>query len=131
MRILIASAITALLVGVGVAVAQSPSTGSMTPLNSAMSQQAARDCVFPAGGWTIVNPDTSSAASSGNLTTYTRYIVQCREDSYISFSGTTADANDGYLPKGAMLPFITTASERAFSVLNVSVDSDCRYIECR
>jgi hypothetical protein len=129
--LILACAITALAVSAGVAVAQSSSAGGLTSFRPEMTQQAQRDCLFPDGGWTIVNPDTVTAASSGTLNAFSRYIVQCRADSYVSFGGTTADSSDGYLPAGTMLPFMTGGSGAGYSVLNVTADSDCRHIECK
>lgn len=131
MRLTLAVIATALVVGVGAAVAQNFGAGNMAGLKPEMTQQAQRDCLFPSGGWTIVDPDTVTAAASATLTAWTRYIIQCRSDSYVSFCGTTADSSDGYLPTGTILPFMTDGTCRSYSVLNVSADTDCRHIECK
>jgi hypothetical protein len=91
-------------------------------------------CLFPIGGWTIVNCSAAAAAQSGALNVNSKYIVQCGDDSYIATGDQAtdeADSSDGYLPEGAWLELRTSRSVRYISCLNVNVDSDCRYIECQ
>ena len=94
-----------------------------------------RGCVFAAGGWTIVNCSNVVAASSLTLHQWSRYVIQCGDDSYVSFSAiedsTAADSSDGWLPSGAWLEFVTTDEIDSVSCLNKNVDSDCRLMECR
>jgi hypothetical protein len=103
--------------------------------NAVESARQTRACVFPAGGWAIVNCSNSAAASSSQLTAWSRYIMQCGDDSYfapgIAASGVDADSNDGWIPAGAWLEFLTTDTIRYMSVLNKNSDSDCRIIECQ
>jgi hypothetical protein len=100
-------------------------------LDAGFTEAASRPCIFSSGGWTTVDCSAVAAAASGNLNEWSRYIIQCTDDSYLSFDGTTADANDGYLPNGEWLWMISTPTEKSFSCLNVNVDADCRYIECK
>lgn len=93
-----------------------------------------RSCIFPDGGWTIVNCSNVAAASSAALNAWSRYVIQCTDDSYIATgtaTGQAADANDGYLPNGSWLEIMTTDSIKYYSCLNKTSDADCRHIECR
>lgn len=89
-------------------------------------------CMFPAGGWATVNPDTVTHAVSSQLNAWSRYVIQCTTDTYIApgTSAATADSGDGYLPSGAWLEFMTTDSVRYVSVLSVSSDGTCKLVEC-
>lgn len=116
------------------ATAQTTTAGNMASLKPEMTQQAQRDCLFADGGWVIVDCSAAAAASSSALTAWSRYIVQCRSDSYVAWADVStdnADANDGYLPTGTWLPFMTDGTIRFFSCLNVTSDTDCRLIECK
>lgn len=94
-----------------------------------------RGCIFPAGGWTIINCSNAAAASSAALTAWSRYIMQCGDDSYFAMgtagTGQDADSNDGWLPSGAWLELVTTSTLKYISVKNKNSDSDCRIIECQ
>jgi hypothetical protein len=109
---------------------------SATPLKNlaSMDRGASRACLFPVGGWTIINCSNAAAASSAQLNEWSRYVIQCGDDSYIATddaaTGGLADANDGYIPSGAWLEFLTTESVRYISCLNINKDSDCRIWEC-
>ena len=131
----ITAVVVALLLGVGVAVAQTTSAGGMAALKPEMTQQAQRDCLFPSGGWAIVDCSNAAVAYSAALNQYSRYIVQCGVDTRIAWgtaaSGQDADSSDGYIPAGTMLPFMTDSSVRYYSCLNIGSDSDCRHIECK
>jgi hypothetical protein len=98
------------------------------------AQNASKVCVYPPGGWTIVNCSNVAAATSGALNTWSRYVIQCGVNSYIAWGDDAtdvADANDGYLPAGAWLEFGTARDIQYVSCLNIGSDSDCRYIECK
>lgn len=128
--ILIAAAVA---VASTAAIAWAQFNGPLVEFPGAKGIARAGACAFPIGGWVIVNPDTSTAASSSALNKMSRYVAQCRVDSYIAFgdeSTDAADANDGYLPQGTWLEFVTTDSVRYVSFLNIGSDSDCRIIEC-
>lgn len=122
------------LVG-GYVLAQPASTWSTSPIDPNLAQQTQRACIHPTGGWTIVNCSNSAAASSASLNAWTRYLVQCGDDSYFApgsaASGQDADSNDGWVPAGAWYEFITTDTVRFYSCLNKNSDSDCRHIECK
>ncbi len=118
-----------------IAYAQPDTQHNMARTNPALTDLMTRACLFPAGGWAIVNCTNSAAASSAQLNAWSSYIMQCGDDSYwatgTAASGQDADSSDGWLPAGAWLRFITTDNLRYVSVLNKNSDSDCRVIECR
>ena len=131
--VLVACAVL-LLSWLGIATAQTLSSGGMASLKPEMTQHAQRDCLFALGGWTTVDCSVAAAAQSAQLNIYSRYIVQCRSDSYIAWGDAStdeADTADGYMPAGTMLPFMTDLTVRFYSCRNVASDTDCRHIECR
>jgi len=119
----------------GVAIGQTSAQHSLARVSASMTEQAQRPCIFPAGGWTTVDCSNVAAASSAALNKWSRYIVQCTDDSYIATgtaaSGQDADSSDGYLPEGSWLELMTTDSIIYYSCLNINGDNDCRHIECR
>lgn len=122
------------LLAAGFVLAQPMSQNNYVNTPPPMSQQATRSCMYPIGGWTKVDCSNAVAATSAQLNAWSRYVIQCGDDSYIATGDEAtdvADANDGWLPTGAWLSFITTDSVRYISCLNKTVDSDCRYWECR
>jgi hypothetical protein len=124
----------AVLVVCGLAVAQPLSSVSIARLNPELTQQAQRACIFPAGGWTIINCSNVAAATSSQLNAWSRYVIQCGDDSYLATGDEAtdvADANDGWLSSGAWLEFMTTSTVRYISCLNKTADSDCRIWECQ
>lgn len=130
-RVLLAIVLVSAL-GFGVfAFAKSESETELKNMSN-MDRGAARACLFPAGGWTIINCSNVAAATSAQLNEWSRYVIQCGDDSYFAPGGSaaTADANDGYIPQGAWLEFLTTDQIRYVSVLNKNADSDCRIVEC-
>ena len=93
-----------------------------------------RACVYPIGGWTIINCSNTVAAQSAQLAAMSRYVVQCGDDSYIATGDAStdeADSSDGWLPNGAWLEFLTTDTVRYLSCLNKNSDQDCRIWECQ
>lgn len=113
--------------------AQTVAQPTLPKQNTVYNTSAVRACKFPIGGWTIVNCSNVAAATSAQLSAWGRYIVQCTDDSYIAWGDEAtdvADANDGYLPEGAWLEFVTDGTARYVSCLNVNSDADCRYIAC-
>lgn len=91
-------------------------------------------CMYPIGGWTIINCSNAAAAQSAQLVAWSRYVVQCGDDSYLATGDEAtdeADANDGWLPAGAWLEFMTTDVVRYLSCKNKNSDSDCRIWECQ
>ena len=128
------AAILAVITAAGYVVAQPLSQHSISPLDPSLTQSAQRACIYPIGGWTIVDCSAAAAAQSSQLNAWGRYVVQCGDDSYIATgdaSTDTADSSDGWLPAGAWLEFMTTDSVRYLSCLNKNSDSDCRYWECK
>lgn len=126
--------LSTLAVGVGVVLAKPQSQNNQVPLMGQLAQQMSRACVFPVDGWTIVDCSNAVAATSAALNQWSRYVVQCGDDSYIATGDAAtdvADANDGWVPNGAWLEFATTDSVLYISCLNKNSDSDCRYWECR
>jgi hypothetical protein len=118
----------------GTLLAQNMSQGNPVQFPPKLATQLARDCIFPIGGWTTIDCSAAAAATSGQLSAWSRYVIQCGDDSYIATGDEAtdvADSNDGYLAEGAWLPFITTGTVRYMSCLNINVDSDCRYWECK
>ena len=90
--------------------------------------------MFPAGGWVINDCSNAVASTSGALTAWSRYVVQCGVSSYIAWGAsgmTAADSSDGYVPADSWVEFMATPEVTRFSCLNIGSDSDCRYIECR
>lgn len=113
-----------------------PKTQSpLIELDPAKGEARSGACAFVSGGWTIVNCSNAAAASSAALNQWTRYVVQCGDDSYFApgtaASGQDADASDGWIPSGAWAEFMTTGDVIYYSCLNKNADSDCRHIECR
>jgi hypothetical protein len=93
-----------------------------------------RACIYPIGGWTIVDCSAAAAAQSAKLTAWSRYVFQCRSDAYFATGDEAtdeADSSDGYAPAGAWIDFATTDAVRYLSCKNVTSDTDCRYIECQ
>ena len=134
MKKAIFSALLAALVCGGYAIAQPMTQASVASLPPAINSAASRACLFPVGGWTIVNCSNAAAATSAQLNAFGRYVIQCGDDSYIATGDEAtdvADANDGWLPTGAWLEFLTTDSVRYISCLNKTIDSDCRLWECK
>jgi len=127
--------LTAVLLTVGIVSAQTQQHSSLQDFSPAQTAGASKACMFPDGGWTIVDCSNSAAASSAQLNRNSRYVVQCGDDSYIATGDTAAsddaDSSDGWVPSGAWAEFMTDYSVRYLSCLNKNVDSDCRYIECR
>lgn len=128
-------AVLAFSIGLGASILMAAPESS-TPLKnlSNMDRGASRACQFPVGGWVIINCSNVAAASSAQLNEWSRYVIQCGDDSYIATddaaTGGLADANDGWIPQGAWLEFLTTESVRYISCLNKNADSDCRIWEC-
>lgn len=127
----------ALLGGLSIAaivMAQPSSQHGLTRTAADLTEYAGRSCIFPAGGWTIVDCSDVAAASSAELNAWTRYVVQCTDDSYFATGTATAqdaDSSDGYLPDGSWVEMLTTDTVRYYSCLNVNSDADCRHIECK
>ena len=126
---LLAATTLAVAVATAQPVSQSPLVGM--PPDKGMARAGA--CVFPAGGWATVNPDTVTHAASSALTAWSRYVLQCTTDTYFATGVSTvaADSGDGYVPAGSWLEFVIVPEALHFSVLNVSVDGTCKVIECR
>ena len=106
---------------------------SMAHLKPELVGQAARDCAPSADGWVIIDCSNLAAARSSELNDWSRYYIQCGDDSYVAWGGSTvtADSNDGYMPEGTWFPFITLDGANNYvSCLNVNDDSDCRIMEC-
>lgn len=118
-----------------VALAQTSGQGNIARLGPDFTQQAQRACLFPSGGWTIIDCSNAAAVSSAQLNAWSRYVIQCGDDSYFApgtaASGQDADTNDGWVPANAWLEFLTTDTLRYVSVRNKNSDSDCRILECR
>lgn len=130
----LSATVVALLLCVGAySFAQTKAQPTLPELGERMNSAASRACLFPVGGWTKVDCSAAAAAQSGQLNAWSRYVVQCRSDSYIAWGDEAtdeADSNDGFLPTGSWLEFLTDGTSRYLSCLNVSSDTDCRYIEC-
>jgi hypothetical protein len=97
-------------------------------------EQANRPCQFQPGGWVIVNCSNVASATSAQLREWSRYVMQCGDDSYIATGDEvtdTADANDGWISESDWLTFMTTDSIRYIACLNKNADSDCRLWECK
>lgn len=128
-------AIVAIAVCAGVVHAISDTQGNLHGYGKALVEQAGKACLFPSGGWAIVDCSNGAAASSAALNQWSRYVVQCGDDSYLATgtasSGQAADSSDGWVPAGAWLEFLTTDSLIYLSCLNKNSDSDCRLWECR
>lgn len=118
----------------GAAYAASQAQPSLASLSGAYLANTERSCLFPPGGWAIVDCSAAAAATSSALNPWSRYVVQCLSDSYVAIGDEAtdaADANDGYLPTGAWLEFLTDGTGLYFTCLNRADDTDCRLMECR
>lgn len=132
--ILIATAAAVVLVAGSLAYSQTANQHSMAVLSPVITEAGQRACVFPIGGWTIIDCSNAAAATSAQLNQFSRYVIQCGDDSYLATGDEAtdvADTNDGWLPLGAWLEFMTTDRIRYVSCLNKNVDSDCRIWECK
>ncbi len=126
--------LAALGVWATVALAQPTSQSPLVELPPGKAAARSGACVFPTGGWTINNCSNVAASTSGALTPWTRYVVQCGVNSYIAWGASgmsDADSSDGYVPADSWVEFMSTPEVTRFSCLNIGSDSDCRYIECR
>lgn len=115
-----------------VVLAQPMSQSPQFKLPDDLTNALTRPSVLQIGGWTKIDCSNVAAATSAQLNAWSRYVIQCGDDSYIATGDAVtdlADANDGWLPSGAWLEFITTDSVRFISCLNKTVDSDCRIWE--
>lgn len=133
-KILFGSFLTVLFFSVTYVFAATQDIPSMDKFSPGFTQNASRACKFPIDGWTIINCSNVAAATSAELNDWSRYVIQCGDDSYIATgdeSTDVADTNDGYLPEGSWLEFITDRDVRYISCLNINVDSDCRIWECK
>ena len=102
--------------------------------DSDFNMESIRPCQFQPGGWTIINCSNLAAATSAQLSQWTRYVMQCGDDSYIATGDEvtdSADANDGWLSESDWLTFMTTDTILYMSCLNKNADSDCRIWECK
>lgn len=124
------------LVAIGsIAYAIPESQSPLSAFSPAVTNGAQRACLYPSGGWAIVNCSNSAAASSSALNQFSRYVAQCGDDSYFATgtaaTGQDADSSDGWIPSGAWLEFMTSDAVIYFSCLNKNADSDCRLLECK
>jgi len=118
----------------GISYAATQENPNLFRFSQSYSDNSAKVCHYPAGGWTIVNCSNVAAATSGALNKWSRYVIQCGVNSYIAWGDDAtdvADANDGYLPAGSWAEFGVAGDVEYVSCLNIGADSDCRYIECK
>jgi len=134
-RMYLGSFVASLILLVAAAVVAQPSSQhNLVRTARDLNNQAQRACMFPAGGWTTIDCSNAAAATSAQLNAWSRYVIQCGDDSYFATGDDatdSADSSDGYIPEGSWLEVLTTDTVRYMSCLNVTTDSDCRYIECR
>ena len=126
--------VAAFVLGLVAAVCVTSLRADMIGTSEIESTRYSRSCVYPIGGWAIIDCSNSAAAQSAQLTAKTRYVVQCGDDSYLATgdqSTDEADSSDGWLPAGAWLEFQTTDTVRYLSCKNKNADSDCRILECQ
>lgn len=119
----------------GYVAAQPMSQNRMTPLPPTMAGQATRDCILPAGGWTVIDC-SAGAAYSAQLGAWGRYLLQATADTVYfatddAASGADADANDGYLNEGEIIPILTTDTVRYVTCLGTASAGKLKYIECQ
>lgn len=134
------NSLTRSVVGVAVMVILLVSGGAyavsgLGDFSSEESAASTKACSFVDGGWTKIDCSDLAAASSAQLNERSRYVVQCGDDSYLAWGNTAgsddANTDDGWVPSGAWLEYLTTNTVRYLSCRNKNTDSDCRYIECR
>jgi hypothetical protein len=124
----------ALLLAPAVAEAQPASQWNVSDIDLRLAQHYQRACLYPAGGWTTIDCSNAASATSSQLHQWSRYVIQCGDDSYIvtgTTASTTATTSAGWLPLGAWLDFITTDTVRYVACRNKNADSDCRILECQ
>lgn len=116
-----------------IALAQPMSQPSASLLYKPLSDAATRACIFPSGGWTTIATDNVAGVASAQLNVWSRYVVQCGDDSRIAWGGSTvvADGSDGYITAEDWLEFITTPDTRYVSLLNINNDNTCWIHECK
>ena len=119
----------------GALYAQPESTWSVATLAPELTTHFDRDGIMQSGGWTEVNTDNATAASTAQLNAWSRYFFQCDVDSRIAAgtaaSGQAADGDDGYIAAGAIVRLPTTDTLRYYSFLNITADGECRYVEAK
>jgi hypothetical protein len=133
-RYLVGGIVALVVFSAGALLAGPRTNGDLVELATQQAVARSGACMYPGGGWAIVNCSNVAAASSAQLNEWSRYVVQCGDDSYLATgtaTGQDADSSDGWLPAGAWLEFITTDSVRFISCLNKTADSDCRILQCR
>jgi len=128
------AAVAVFVVMIAVAFWISEGRAALRVLDERTALAATRSCLYPIGGWTIINCSNAAAAQSAALTANARYVIQCGDDSYFAMGDEAtdeADANDGWIPAGAWVDFYTSATVLYASCKNKNIDSDCRVIECQ
>ena len=135
LKYLAGAVLAAIFMGAGALLAQPQSTWGVDKIDPLLGQHFDRDGIMQSGGWTEVGTDNVTAASTAQLTAWSRYFFQCDVDTRIAAgtaaSGQAADGDDGWIAGGAWVRLPTTDTLRYYSLLNIGADSECRYIEAK
>jgi hypothetical protein len=112
---------------------QPMSQPDLYPLPIALTSNMTRACAFQPGAATAISCTTASSASSGALNSWSRYVIQCADNTYLrwgvaAISSTSADL---YVPAGVWLEFITTDTLKFVACLNISSSVGCKILECK
>ncbi len=122
---------------VGVLVLAGMVIASPKRTNAVESARLTRACWFPIGGWTEIDCSGGAEGNVTALTAATRYVAQCVGNSHVAWGDATnddADADDGYLPGGEWLEFLTDETVKWFScdsAVGEGGAGKCYIIECQ
>jgi len=92
-----------------------------------------KPCMHAPGGWITIETDNLSSTSSAKLNDWSRYTLQCQDDTHIAWGDAddTTDIDDGTLPIGSWYTFGVEPVNRYVHLRNANFDSTCKIIECR
>ena len=117
------------------ALAQPMTQPSLAPLPDLLTRNGTRACIFQPGAWTAIACTTAAAAETAALNAWSRYVLQCADDSYFrtgtSAATAAATASDGWLPMGTWLPIFTTNTIKYVGCLNKNNSVGCVILECK
>ena len=93
-----------------------------------------RACVPATGSATAVACTNLASASSGALTPWTRYIMDCEaDDAWLVFGTSSATATSAgfMLPKKSWFEFLTTDTTKYVACLGATTTPTCKLLECK
>lgn len=123
-----------ILAGTAIGLAKPMTETTMLSFSERMAEASKRPCSHSGNG-TQIDTDNTGSTASAELNEWSRYVVQCQDESYICWgsSGTTCTAStttDLSLPADSWYEFITTPDSKYIGLRNVNTDSTCNIQEC-